>query len=926
MPKLLFDDDDDNKVEDKVTINKEYAASYKNWRAKEELHKLKAKYGDDYEESSSDNSSTSGDDDPEDQEFDEKFLRTLACLKSQDPLIHDKNYEFFPEVPEEQVKKKVKKNKEEKLMSVHDYERERLLECDGKFSDSEDEQEFHNKKITNQPTYVEKQNELLKNLKDAIALDDDDDGEDFLIPKKTTEEVKEKKKKNDDLLKKDEKLKPLYDYWTDPNLPSHEKFLRDYIQKKKFLNNDSDSDDDYKDRVHDSDENLSEDEKNIENQELFEHKYNYRFEEPDPEFIKSYPRTMEGTLRKKDTRRSEKRAEIKLRKEEDKKRKKEELLKLKAMKRKEIEDKIEKLKEITGNDDMQFDANYIEEDFDPEQHEKMMQQMFDDKYYEEGADEGNKPEFPDLDKELELETNWDDYNPKVDKEIYYDDDYNEPGTSEHCEDENFNMDADYYTNRMFQKELIESSKKKRKRSKFAEMIAQDKPQFDPKVHTSLKKFIEMYYDLDYEDMIGDTPCKFKYRKVEPNDYGLTVEEILMADEKELNKWCSLKNALKHKTPEEEKYEIKKYKQKAQNEEYKKKIIPSLYKPIDESENEDDDNNNVDDTENKKKRKRNKKKKSDNVNVNVDGDDKNKITSTNSMAIDQDNATDIKPVDSENKNITDDVNNNKKNKKPRKKKLKTDESVNNEKVEETIDETEKSSEKNKNKKQKNKSVDNVEEEKINGTEKSSETNIKTKINKNKSVDDEKVEEKIDETEKPSKKNKKQKNKSVDDEKVEEKIDETEKPSEKNKNKKQKNKSVDNVEEEKINGMKKSTEVNIKTEEHENKSADQMNNVNGKKLTQAERKQKYKKLKKLRELEAKTAATAASLDQINNGNGKKLTQAERREKYLKIKKLKELKAKTTEMNKLIPDMTDSRLKAYGLNPKKFKNKLKYGKKIE
>lgn len=144
-------------------------------------------------------------------------------------------------------------------------------------------------------------------------------------------------------------LKPLRDFWSNPNLDSNEKFLRDYILNNKYLDNEyTGPDEDDEHIVHDSDENLSEDEKNIVEQEEFEHKYNFRFEEPDQEFIKRYPRTLENSLRRKDTRRAQKRAEVKKRKEEEKLRKKEELKQLKALKRKEIEEKIEKLKEITG--------------------------------------------------------------------------------------------------------------------------------------------------------------------------------------------------------------------------------------------------------------------------------------------------------------------------------------------------------------------------------------------------------------------------------------------------------------------------------------------------------------------------------------------------------------------------------------------------
>ena len=46
--------------------------------------------------------------------------------------------------------------------------------------------------------------------------------------------------------------------------------------------------------------------------------------------------------------------------------------------------------------------------------------------------------------------------------------------------------------------------------------------------------------LDYEDVVAGVNCKFKYRQVKAEDYGLTEEEIIDWDDKKLNKLVSLK--------------------------------------------------------------------------------------------------------------------------------------------------------------------------------------------------------------------------------------------------------------------------------------------------------------------------------------------------------------------------------------------------
>ena len=153
----------------------------------------------------------------------------------------------------------------------------------------------------------------------------------------------------------------------------------------------------------------------------------------------------------------------------------------------------------------------LDADFDPEKHDAQMAEMFNDDYY--NKEDTEKP-------------TWDDDIEGVD-DIDYDDEEGADHANDD-DDEDIMMDADY---------LPGGAKYQGTSEEASEQASSSKKVLKKEVDNLL----DQYYSLNFEDIIGgDLPTRFKYQKTKAEDYGLSALEILLADDKELNKYVGLK--------------------------------------------------------------------------------------------------------------------------------------------------------------------------------------------------------------------------------------------------------------------------------------------------------------------------------------------------------------------------------------------------
>ncbi|KAF6018826.1 hypothetical protein EB796_022875 [Bugula neritina] len=439
--------------------------------------------------------------------------------------------------------------------------------------------------------YYEEQAEIKESIKKAQEeLSSSEDESDLLTVKvktaaeKELEEEEYRKFIKGQKANVDNKIRKsigLRDYWNREDISEADKFLKDYILEKKYLidepvPNASDSEDSGSDQQ--QFQLLSEDEDEVKKADQFELKYNFRFEEPDTDFIKSYPRTINTTMRTEKNKRKEKRAKLQEMKAKEKQTRKEELNRLKNLKKQEIEDKLQHLKAKSGAESMPFTGEELEEDFDPDEHDRKMKEMFPED--EDNDDENfSKPTF-EYDPEIDDGEDWDHYQvgssipdkgaqDNVDPEEYWD-----------PEDPNFVMDADYDPNAATLEDRNfgldgRSKRNKRKKNRLRKALEKKKPLFNPDDKT-FEQYLDEYYSLEFEDMVGDLKCRFPYREVPANDFGLTVGEILSAPDKELNSWSSLKKTVQYRSNDEEYKDVFKFKRKSHDVMKKQRLIPTLF--------------------------------------------------------------------------------------------------------------------------------------------------------------------------------------------------------------------------------------------------------------------------------------------------------------------------------------------------------------
>jgi len=530
--------------------------------------------------------------------------RVINRLRKKDDRIYDPNVKFFVEKGEEDESddsdgEEESPKKVHKRMTYKDVVREQTMErMDGDDGNSDDEeQDYENSANDRGAPHRLAYDDEQRKIRAAFLVGEDneeDNGDDdiLLVKKKEVaewnagdEEYREALRKEiedgsgdgdrSDKVTSNGGVKEAPDHMgrdgdeidgggEDDEGKKADAFLKDFLLNRRWVDNvkydDAEEDDGNGEevmRLKGSSDLQSDSEDSVERMDAFESKYNFRFEERESSGkdgaagqIVGYARGSSAahvdSYRKVDDKRKKARELRKERKVEERRMKEEELRRLKNARRNELKGRLDKIIAVSGlvtrknkkpekkaaaadetssmpshpgSDVPGFDEGAVlkllEGDYDPDEFSKKMEDlMYDEDYYNQEDAEWKTPE--DVKRALAA-----DGEVNVDVVEYSDDDAddNDDDDNNNAEDdEDDNADDEYQEGAETEETAVLDSFSEKAKAKIQEEM----------------------YKLDYEDMIDELPCRFKYRSVEKNDYGLSASEILVADDKKLKQFVSLK--------------------------------------------------------------------------------------------------------------------------------------------------------------------------------------------------------------------------------------------------------------------------------------------------------------------------------------------------------------------------------------------------
>jgi protein KRI1 len=586
--KVLFDDEPNEggrgEREPTLKLNEKYAKQFEKSKQKQELQRLRSKYADvDDDDDADESSSTTEDSDAEldTPAKDAAFLRMLPLLVTKDPALMQSNERVFDvdddDDDDDANKTRTHDTLAKKPLSVADFRRQTLLERGPEaFANADDEDDAAAAAAA--LPYAHEQEELKRAFTEAAAAaapgDDDDDDEGSgggLRVKQRAPALKPNKNDVDTRLAKSARgpteMSKVREFWTAGTTDEGERFLRDFIVNQRWkggsggqalgLGADGGDDDEGSDVLGEDQLSLakrfgdvdSEDESEVERQDEFEHRYNFRFEEPGGTRLLSHPRSSNiESARRKDTRGAERRQRRAARKAAQREEINAETRRLKALARQQLSAKVDKLRKVAAlerkaiekaraaaaddGDELAHVETFTEDDldgdWDPEAHDRRMAQLFGDTFYNKLRADKKKPKFDVGDddddelKELLKEAAGFDEKPKDRAELppSEDDEAQEDQQQEQADDDDEQSaasgeaaaTADTSTSAGKKRKVPEAGAITAMRSRLERQVEQD---------------LGDYHDLDYEDVVaGEIKTRFRYIEVEPVSADMDELEIL----------------------------------------------------------------------------------------------------------------------------------------------------------------------------------------------------------------------------------------------------------------------------------------------------------------------------------------------------------------------------------------------------------------